>query len=111
MQVLEKVISPSCASGGCYAPPLHFPSLHLLISLYLKQGVGLKRVEQLLIEGDRKLRGRRSREHLLLWAAYYSQSGDEEMAEEVREAAETAAEGLLMQDEGPRIESGDSAVL
>jgi len=34
---LEAAIAPSCAAGGCNAPPLHPPSLHRLASLYLEE--------------------------------------------------------------------------
>lgn len=34
---LETAIAPSCAGGGCGGPPLHTPSVHLLVELYLKR--------------------------------------------------------------------------
>ncbi|PIE91288.1 MAG: hypothetical protein CR997_01735 [Acidobacteria bacterium] len=108
-QVLESAITPSC-SGSCYGPPLHFPSLHMLIGIYLTDDRALEAAGKLLNEGDKKLMGRKSKEHLLLWSAYHEKTGNTEWAAKARTMAESAASGIGSGDT-PQIEAGDQAVL
>jgi len=110
ISVLEKKVTPSCVTGQCYAPPMHLPSLHLLVSIYVEHKVGLERAHELLVEGGRRLRGYPSKEHLTLWAHYFEATGEEKLAKQAYEDAEAAMEGQPQED-APQIDMGDSAVL
>ena len=111
IQVLEKLITPSCSSGQCYGPPLHLPSLHLLVNIYLNHDVALDRVEELLIHGDRRLRGQASRQHLLDWSKYHEKRGNHVLSLEAAKFAEKCSEEVPALDETPQLDKGESAVL
>jgi hypothetical protein len=110
ISVLEKKVTPSCVTGQCYAPPMHLPSLHLLVSIYVEHKVGLERAHELLVEGGRRLHGYPSKEHLIAWARYFEATGEEKLAKQAYEDAESAIDGQPLED-APQIDMGDSAVL
>ncbi len=76
MACLEMAIAPSCASGHCSKPPMHIPSLQMLLSLHVTSGSDegrLRKLATLLVEHRRdQLSGE---DHRLL-AAVHHKLGD-----------------------------------
>ena len=85
---LETAIAPSCQSGTCSAPPLHPPSLRLLILLYLEQAHNQARVKELFTHLARALHGQFSAEDYQLLRRYHEQTGDLAAAAEATANAE-----------------------
>jgi tetratricopeptide (TPR) repeat protein len=99
---LEAAIAPSCATGDCNAPPLHPPSLHRLVALYVEEvgggagdgGRGVDREEALERAGAllpllaRAQGGRLGPHQHRLAARWYELSGAPETAARARAEAD-----------------------
>jgi len=88
VQVMEKSVAPSCASGSCATKPKHPPSIRVLIALYLKQKAKPDRAAELLMYLEQAMGPRMTREDFLLAAECYRQNGDKAAAAEAEAAAE-----------------------
>lgn len=86
VDLLERAIAPSCATGSCRRPAKHLPSLRSLAGLHLDAG-DLERARALLTHVAEALNGKLEAEDHLLLAEYHQRRGD---AESAREAAEQA---------------------
>lgn len=88
IRVLEVAVAPSCASGSCSKPPLHLPSLRLLVNLYLESKGPLPRIEELMAWVAHAQKGRMAAPDHRLLARYHELTGDSRAAEEARLNAE-----------------------
>ncbi|MEM7247454.1 MAG: DUF6381 family protein [Acidobacteriota bacterium] len=87
IEVLERAVAPSCASGSCAKPPLHLPSLRLLTSLHLDADDGTSRAWELMQFVAAARQGQlESVDHYLL-ARLQRADGDEEAFARELEAA------------------------
>ena len=104
MACLEMAIAPSCASGSCSKPPMHMPSLQMLLSLHVSAGDDegrLRRLGKLFVEHRH---GQLSGEDHRLLAAVHQKLGEDI-------AAQLALEKAAVADaEGPRPELAQPAM-
>lgn len=111
--VLEQAIAPSCSTGGCAAPPLHLPSMRLLIALVMKDEARLPRAEALFRQLGRAQAGRFTSDDLRLLARFHQARGDEDAAKKsLAEAEKLEAAGESTESvPATRIKAGDDALM
>lgn len=114
---LEMAIAPSCASGHCRKPPMHIPSLRLLLALHLQQAGGnasLDRIGELANLLQQHSAGQLSGDDHRLMAQVHGLHGDSVAAERhLERAGEADARGieLLTAEADPDLDSAAERIL
>lgn len=114
---LEMAIAPSCASGHCRKPPMHIPSLRLLLALHLGQasnGGSLDRVGELANLLQQHAEGHLSGDDHRLLAQVHGLHGNPAAAERhLERAGEADARGieLLTAEAEPDLDSAAERIL
>lgn len=114
IDVLERLVGPSCGSGNCGGQIKHPASIRLLVSLYLAHDLNKSRVGDLLLHLEEALQGRLSRQDLMMAAVYHRKCGDEMGAAHAEEAAArlSSLEGSGLEiDVTKSVASGEAAIL